>query len=119
MAELSGLSSWPVDQAGVLTERESVAPVPFALAVEAHARGTTPIHKSEPHVAVALLYVLHRLACTNSDSFSMNPQTTDHVCQFADMRGRPRDARKKRAEKPWHFASNARAFALMKYLSTS
>ena len=32
----------------------------------------------------------------------------------------PRDARsKKRAEKPWHFASNARVFALMKYLPTS
>ena len=31
----------------------------------------------------------------------------------------PRDARKKRADKPWHFASNARAFALMKYLPTS
>ena len=87
VAQLSGLSAWPVGQVDVLTERELVAPVPFALAVEAHARGTTTLHRSESHVAVAFLSVLHRRALTNSDSFSMNPQTTDHVCQFADMRG--------------------------------
>ena len=87
VAQLSGLSSWPVDQVDLLSERELVAPVPFALAVEAHARGTTTVHRNESHVAVALLSVLHRLALTSSDTFSMNPQTADHVCQFADMRG--------------------------------
>ena len=88
VAELSGLSSWPVDQVDLLTERESLAPVPFALAVEAHARGTTAaVHRNESHVAMALLSILHRRALTHSDTFSMNPQTTDHVCQFADMCG--------------------------------
>ena len=68
VAQLSGLSSWPVDQVDLLSERELVAPVPFALAVEAHARGTTTVHRNESHVAVALLSVLHRLALTCSGS---------------------------------------------------